>query len=230
MGCLASHFENDADYFLDKIYSTFPLSKYTFEKLEDFFEKNISDFSNADQFSFLFKKKFNKDFDKSEMKNYQYLIIDYLISKLKPSAQNYDYFKYNFLLFSFPFINHNSIREELVNNFKEIFIYLCDFKKSQIDIVKQMQNILYNYFYFVLFEIPEVIVNYITEVKNDDMKYLNNLINKLNFFYRKKIDDEVNRIINNFFTNMKKKNLSDSLSSCFGNMHMHYFEIQRFFN
>lgn len=229
MGCSASHLENDGDYFLDEIYSTFPLNKYTFEKFEDCFEKNFSDFSTVEQFSKLFRKQFTPEFNKSEMKLYQHLIVDYITSKLSLKVNNYDYFKYNFLLLLFPFLNHDISKEELVNNFKEILIYLCDFKKSQIEIVKQMQTVLFNYFYSVVYEIPEVIVRYITLEQNEDVKYLKFLNNKLNFFNRKRIDDEVNRVINNFFANVKKSNLSDSLSNCLSPMPMHYFEIQRFF-
>lgn len=229
MGCSASHFENDGDLFLDKIYSTFPLNNFTFEQLEDCYEKSLSNFLIAEQFSQIFKKRFDQEFNQCKMKLYQYLIFDYLISKLKYYADDNDYFKYNFLLFLFPFLNHNTSKDELVNYFKEIIIYLCDFKKTQIEIVKQLQNILFNFFYFVIYEIPEVIVNYISEVKNDDVKYLIFLNNKLNFFNRKKIDDEVNRIINCFFFNMKKSNLNDSLSNCLSKMPMHYYEIQRFF-
>ena len=228
MGCSASHLENDADYFLDKIYSTFPLGKYSYEKFEDCFEKYLSNFLDADQFSLLFKKEYSQDFYKSEMKIYQYLIIDYAINKLKFEANNCDYFKYSFMLYVFPFLNHDVSKEELVNNFKEIIIFLCDFKKSQIEIIKQMQDILFNYFYFVVYEIPEIILQYMTQVQ--DVKYLKDLNNKLNFFNRKRIDDEVNLIINKFFANVKKKNLSDSLSDCFSNVPLHYFEIQRFFS
>lgn len=230
MGCSASHLENEGDYFLDKIYSTFPLGKLTFENFEDCFEKNLSDFLNADQFSFLFRKKFEKEFNKCEMKLYQYIMIDYAINKLKQNANNYDYFKYSFMLCVFPFLNHNISKEELVDNFKEILIYLCDFKKSQIEIVKQMQNFLFGYFYFVIYEMPEIIMQYIAQSQNEDLKLLNFLNNKLNFFNRKRIDDEVNRIINCFFANVKKRNLSDSLSHCLSNVPMHYFEIQRFFS
>ncbi len=230
MGCASSHLENDGDYFLDRIYSSFPLRNYTFEEFENCFEKNLCDYLDAEQFSLLFRKKFNQDFNKSKMKLYQYLIIDYAISKLKLHADNYDYFKYKFMLFIFPFLNHEINTEELVNNFKEIIIYLCDFKKTQIEIVKQMQNILFGFFHFVLYEIPEVIVRYITQEQNEDKKLLIFLNNNLNFFNRKRIDDEVNRIINCFFANVKHKNLNDSLSTCFRNMPLHYFEIQRFFS
>jgi hypothetical protein len=229
MGCSISHFENEGDYFLDKIYSSFPLKTTTFETFEDCYEKYLGDYVSVDNFYDLFKKKFDREFKDDNNKNYHLLILEYILRKLTPISNNYELFKYNFFLFLFPFLNHDVSREEVIDNFKEIIIYLCDFKKSQLEIVKNLQNILFTFFFFVVYEIPEMITIYITNTNNDDTKFLIFLKNKLNFFNRKKIDNEVNRIINNFFANMKKNNLNDSLNRCFNDVSLDYYYIQKFF-
>jgi len=230
MGCSSSHLENEGDYFLDNIYSTFPLKIYTFETFEDIYEKFLSDYTTLEQFHLMFNRKFENEFQNSPMKNYHFLIIKFIINKLIPFVNNHDYFKYYFMLFLFPFLCQNISKDEIKNNFKEIIIYLCDFKKSQLDIIKQMQIILFQFFYFIIYELPEIISQHIDETKNEDYKYLIFINNKLNFFNRNRIDIEVNKIINYFFDNLKKTSLSESLNICFEKVPLNYFDIQRLFS
>lgn len=232
MGCTNSHLENEAEYFLDDVYKKFPLKKYSYEEIEDIYEKNLNEFISKEHFLQLFNAKFDNGFRASDKKAYHQLMIAYITNHLSKISSNSDLFKYNFLLFLFPYLNHSINKEELLNNFKEIIIFLCDFKKSQIEIVRKLQMVLYSFFHYVIYDIPEVFANSISNSNlesNPDSKYLSSLNSKINFFNRKKLDELVNSTINTFFSLVRSKALNDALNETFEKIPLNYFDIQKYF-
>jgi hypothetical protein len=230
MGCKFSQFEDKGESFIDDILFSFPLSIYNYENMEDIYEKNLDNSENIDDFRRKFKLFFEKSFESNEKyKDYHYLILDLILKKIGKYFNNFEIFKYHFFLYIYPLLNHSVSKSEILDGFKEITIFLCDFKKTQIEIVKDMQNFLFNYFYFISYEIPFEICVFINDYKKKDIEYKILIENKLNFFDSNKINDKVNKMINEFFAIKRKMSLSNSLSESLSTLPLNYFDILKQF-
>ena len=181
MGCYNSHIENDLDFFIDKIFSTFPLKITTYEQLEDIYEKHITSYNTHSNFLEIFEKIFHSEFNVSPYKSYHLFIIEIIVTKLNQFQNDENYFKYNFLLLIFPLLNHSIGKHEVIDNFKDIIVNLIDFKKPQIEIVKKMQYFLNTFLNFILYDVLIGLSKIIKESNNSDKIFLDPIKNKIEF-------------------------------------------------
>jgi hypothetical protein len=230
MGCNFSRFEDKGEAFIDDILFSFPLSNYKYIDLEDIYEKNLDNCDDINSFKNKFTLYFEKNFESNQkFKDYHYLIIDLILRKIRKYFDDCEIFKYKFFLHLYPLLDKSISNSENLDGLKEITIFLCDFKKTQIEIVKEMQNLFFDYFYFISYEIPFEICNYINGHKQLDLEYKILIENKLNFFDRNKINQVVDKMINEFFTHKRKMSLSNALSESLSNLPLNYSDILRKF-
>lgn len=233
MGCGTSHLQNEADYFLNTVYSTFPLNNYSFEQIEDLYEKHLDEVSDKEHFLETFQELFTKEFKNDEKKTYHVLMIQYIVQHLTLIFDNNDLFKYNFFLFIFPYLHHNTRRNDKIEYFMEIITHLCDLKKTQINVVQELKGVLLRFYIYVLYDIPNIFANYISETKaknNEDLKYLTFLKNKIYCFNRKKVEDLIYNTINSYFSLLGSHNMKDALGKAFQKLPLNYNDIQQYFS
>lgn len=227
MGCgNCFNYKSRGDKFMEDIFESFPLKNFTFEELEDIYEKRLSDMENIKEFKQNLIKQYHLVLKENEtLSNFHLVIINFLLSKIEHYFDNPSLFKYFFFFYSFALMKKKFNKSENIDSFKEIFMHLFKYKKHQKEIIKQMQFLFFEYFNFILYEIPSEISKNLDSEKVIHIEYKIILDRNLKKTEKILIEKKINRLINDFLEYKNKMDLDKAMVFTFSNMPLFYDEI-----